>query len=92
MTNFLTGAETGLIGGDRRAERSETAMAYGEQQRGTRSNEGKVRRLKSPVISARVDLDLERRRRRREGEAKRREREREGTVRCTTRARNKGGS
>lgn len=91
MTNFLTGAETGLIGGDRRAERSETAMAYGEQQRGTRSNEGKVRRLKSPVISARVDLDLERRRRR-EGEAKRREREREGTVRCTTRARNKGGS
>lgn len=91
MTNFLTGAETGLIGGDRRAERSETAMAYGEQQRGTRSNEGKVRRLKSPVISARVDLDLER------GggggkERRRGEREREGTVRCTTRARNKGGS
>lgn len=64
-------------------------MAYGEQQRGTRSNEEKVRRLKSPVISARVDLDLERRRRRRRGEEKK---EREGTVRCTTRARNKGGS
>lgn len=64
-------------------------MAYGEQQRGTRSNEEKVRRLKSPVISARVDLDLERRRKRRRGEEKK---EREGTVRCTTRARNKGGS
>ena len=59
MTNFLTGAETGLIGGiaglKDRKQRWRTVSSSG-----TRSNEGKVRRLKSPVISARVDLDLER--------------------------------